>query len=425
MAKVRTIADGVRICTVQTDRFKSAFIGVSMVVPMTGNLSANALLIKVLKHSCKKYPDFVKLNRKLDELYGASIAAGFSKKGEAQMLDLEISCIDDRFALESGEKITAECAELISGMLFNPDVKKGAFKSDIVDEERRFLLQDIEEEINNKRTYAQKKCVSIQCRNELFGKRIYGTKEEIDALTPEDLYEAWQNLLRTATFLITCVSSDDCRQVERIFKKGFSKIERQPAEITTEFRTRPGKFRRVEEQFPVNQGKLVLGFRTGKKNKEDNFAAYVLAADIFGGNVYSKLFLNVREKLSLCYYCWARLISEKGLLMVDCGIDTENEKKATDEILAQLKAVCDGDFTDDDIKASVMGMRERWLSMDNPGAICGWYSTQITDETLCTPEEKVALLEKVTKKEICAAAKHIKLEAAYMISAQEGEKDEA
>ena len=425
MANIRTIADGVRFCTVQTDRFKSAVINISMAMPMTGNLSANALLVKVLKHSCKKYPDFVRLNQKLDELYGATLAGGFSKNGEAQMLDLSVSCIDDRFALESGEKITASCAELLCGMLFNPDVKKGAFNADAVNEEKRFLLQDIEEEINDKRSYAGKKCIEILCRNELYGKRSYGTKEEIEALTPEDLYEAWQNVLKTATVMITCVSSDDGRQVEKLFKKGFSKIERQPVEITTEFRTRAGKFRRVEEKFPVNQGKLVLGFRTGKKSKEDDFAAYVLMNDIFGGNVYSKLFMNVREKLSLCYYCWARLISGKGILTVDCGIDTENEKKATDEILAQLKAVCDGDFTDDDIKASVMGMRERWLSMDNPGSICGWYSAQITDEKLYTPEERVAMLEKVTKKEICAAAKRVKLEAAYMISAQEGETDEA
>ena len=135
--------------------------------------------------------------------------------------------------------------------------------------------------------------------------------------------------------------------------------------------------------------------------------------------------MNVREKLSLCYYCWARLVSAKGILMVDCGIDTENEQKATDEILAQLQAMCNGDFTDDDIKASIMGMRERWLSMDSPGSISEWYIAQITDETLYSPEERVAMLEKVTKKEICAAAKRIKLETVYMISAQEGEEDEA
>lgn len=425
MANVRTIADGVRLCTVQTDKFKSAVISVTLAMPMTGSLSANALLIKVLRHSCKKYPDFVRLNKKLDELYGASLSAEFSKNGEAQILRLFASCIDDRFALENGEKITASCAELLCGMLFNPDVKKGVFNAEAVNEEKRFLLQEIEEEINDKRSYAAKRCIEILCRNELYGKTPYGTKEEVEALTPEDLYEAWQNVLKQSTVMITCVSSDDGKRVEKLFKKGFSKIERQPAEITTEFRTRAGRFRRVEEKFPVNQGKLVLGFRTGKKNKEDDFGAYVLMNDIFGGNVYSKLFMNVREKLSLCYYCWARVISGKGILTVDCGIDTENEKKATDEILAQLKAVCDGDFTDDDIKASVMGMRERWLSMDSPGAICAWYSTQLLDETIHTPEERVAMLEKVTKKEICAAAKRVKLEAAYMISAQEGQTDEA
>ncbi|MBR6005567.1 MAG: insulinase family protein, partial [Clostridia bacterium] len=238
MANVRTIADGVRLCTVQTDRFKSAFISVSLAMPMTGSLSANALLIKVLKHSCKKYPDFVRLNQKLDELYGAGLSGDFARNGEAQRLNLSVSCIDDRFALESGEKITADCAELLCGMLFNPDVKKGAFNADAVNEEKRFLLQEIEEEINDKRSYAGKRCIEIQCRNELFGKEPYGTKEEIEALTPEDLYEAWQNVLKTATVMITCVSSDDGRQIEKLFKKGFSKIERQPAEITTEFRTR-------------------------------------------------------------------------------------------------------------------------------------------------------------------------------------------
>ena len=425
MAKVTTIADGVRLCTVQTDRFKSALISVTMAVPMTGNLSANALLVRVLKHSSKKYPDFVRLNQKLDELYGASLAVGFTKLGEAQQLDFSISCIDDRFALGEGEKITAESAELLCGMLFNPDVKKGAFRADVVDEEKRFLLQDIEEEINDKRSYAKTKLVEIMCRNEKKKKKPYGTKEEIEALTPEDLYEAWQNLLKTATVMITCVSSDDGKKVERIFKKDFSKIDRQPAAITTEFRTRAGRFRRVEEKFPVNQGKLVLGFRTGKKSKEDSFAPYVVMNDIFGGNVYSKLFMNVREKLSLCYYCWSRIVSPKGILLVDCGIDTENEKKATDEILAQLKALCNGDFTDDDIKASFMGMRERWLSMDSPGIIALWYSSQITDEKIYTPEERIAMIEKVTKKEICAAAKHVKLETAYMISAQEGENNEA
>ncbi|MBQ4244032.1 MAG: insulinase family protein [Clostridia bacterium] len=426
MAAVKTLSEGVRLYAVQTDRFKTSSIAVTMALPMSTNLSANALLINVLKHSCKKYPDFVMLNSRLSELYGASVGASVIKSGEAQLLTLSTVCIDDRFALGEDEKISAECADLLCGMLFEPDLKNGKFNSDIVAEEKRLLLQRIDEEINDKRYYAGVRCEQILCRDEAYGKSRYGERAEVEAVTPDDIYDAWQNLLRSARIMITCVSSSDGKRVEKIFKKGFSKIEREPAEITTEYRKKAGAFRRVEEKYPVNQGKLVLGFRTGMSDIDDMQYPEILMIDLFGGNVYSKLFLNVREKLSLCYYCWAKLHIRKGVVFVDCGIDTENEKKATSEIVKQLQAIRDGDFTDEDMAASLMGMRERWLSMDEPMKLCLWYGAQVCDDTLVTPEEKVAKLEKVTKDEVCAAAKRLSLEAVYMLSAeiQEGENNE-
>ncbi len=425
MPKVKQLAEGVRLCMVQTDRFKTSNIKIAMAMPMSSNLSANALMLYLLKRSCRQYPDFAQLNRRLDELYGACLSASVMKLGEAQVLSLDITCIDDRFALEEGESISAGCAALLTGLLFEPNVENGAFDETALQDEKRLLLQRMEEEVNDKRAFAMQRCEELLCQNELYGRNKYGTPEEVEAVTAGDVYAAWQNVLRTAPIMITAVNGSDGKGVEKVFAARFKKAEREPVAIETEFRAKAGRFRRVCETFKVNQGKLVLGFRAGMESRKDCFAAETVMNDLFGGNVYSKLFLNVREKLSLCYYCWSRLAARKGIVLVHCGIDTENEKKASAEILAQLADMRAGKFTEEDITASKMGLRERYMSSeDTPEGITAWYCSQVLDDTLMTPADMVKQTDAVTKDEICDAARRMGLETIYMLSAEEGTTDE-
>lgn len=427
MFPVKEIAKDVRMCHVQTDRFKTACTKITMALPIltSKELAATALLSQILRHSCKKYPDFTSLSCRMDELYGAGIGPSAIKLGEAEILRFTATCIDDRFALEKGESITGECAALLAEMLFNPDLVDGSFKEDIIAEEKRLLLQRIDEEINDKRRYARVRCEELMCNGEKYGLRRYGTREDVEKLTSEDICAAWQRILRSSKVMIASVGSSDGSEIAKIFSDGFAKVDRCAEAAEAEFRTDCGEPKRYEESFDVNQGKLVLGFRTGNKSYTDDFYAATLAIDLFGGNVYSKLFLNVREKLSLCYYCWARYIARKGLMIVDCGIDTANEKKATDEILAQLEDVKNGIFTDEDIEAAKKGMYERWVGeMDEPSDICCWYADMVYDDEILTPEEMYAELEKVTREQICAAAKRIKLDTVYMLSAKEGAENE-
>lgn len=425
MPKITTVAPGVRVCSVRTDRFKTSSISVAMALPMGGNMSAKALLPYVLKRSSREYPDFARLNGKLDELYGALLSAGVSKCGEALILSMATTCIDDRFALDNGESIIAESAALLAGMLFEPDFKNGIFNEEILTDEKRLMKQRIEEEVNDKMIFSRNRCIEIMCADEPFGLDKFGTLEELEAVTAESLTETWREVLSKATVMITVVSSAPAEAVEKLFAERFAGVDRAPAEIKTVFIPKAGELKKVTESFKVNQGKLVLGFRAGMENKDDNYVAEVMMNDIFGGNVYSKLFTVVREKLSLCYYCWAHLFSQKGIILVSCGIDSDKEKEATEAILARLDEMRSGDFTEEDMKASVMGMRERWLgSVDSPGSICSWYNTMVLDEKVVEPEEMVAMLENVTKEDIMAAAARVTFDTAYMLRAEEDENED-
>ena len=423
MPVVRMIADGVRLVSEQTDRFKTGRISVSMALPMDDKMAANSLLIYLLKRSCREYPDFSLLNGKLDELYGASLSASVSKSGEAQVLSLSLTFLDDRFAL-TDESIAEQCAKLLASMIFSPNCNNNSFGEENLAAEKRLLVQRIEEELNDKRTYAFNRCISYMCANEAYGKDKYGTTEEIENVKMQDVYSAWKNLLATAVFQITVIGSSNADDVAEIFAKEFENVERAPVKPETVFYRRGGHFNRYEEKFPVNQGKLVIGFRAGIANSRDNLAAVTVMNDIFGMGTYSKLFMNVREKLSLAYYCWSRLIAGKGLVLVESGIDTDKEKKVSVEVLAQLSDLRNGKTDPEVLDSSKRSLRERH-TFTTPEGICAWYASQVLEDEILTTESLVEEIEKVTMEQVCEAAKKLSIDTIYMLSAEEEGAEDA
>ncbi len=419
MPKVRMLADRVRLISEQTERFKTGRITVSMALPLDEKAAANSLLIYLLKRSCKEYPDFSLLNGKLDELYGAAISAGVTKIGESQVLSISMTCLDDKFALTE-ESIVEQCAQLLASMIFKPNCKNNSFGADNLAAEKRLLIQRIEEELNDKRTYAFNKCIEYMCANEAYGRPKYGTVEEIEKVKMADVYSAWKNLLSTAIIQITVVGGADADKIGDIFEKSFKKIERNPVLPETVFVQRGGHFNRYEEEFPVNQGKLVIGFRVGMTHSRDNLFAITVMNDIFGMGTYSKLFMNVREKLSLAYYCWSRLIASKGIVLVEGGIDTDKEKKVSAEILTQLTDLRNGKTDPEVLDSSKRSLKEKY-TFTTPEGICSWYASQVLDEEIATPDDMIAGFEKVEMADVCSAANKLSIDTIFMLKAQSEE----
>ncbi len=420
MSEVRSIAEKVRMISVKTDKFKTSQILVSFAVPIGDSLAANGLLIYLLKRSCKSYPDFTLLNRKLDELYGATLGAGIAKNGDAQVLNISITYIDDRFSLD-GESISDCCAQLISEMIFNPNIKNKSFGSAALEEERRLMIQRVESELDDKASYAYEHLIANMCEKEPYGRCRYGTIEEIKAVRMADVYDAWRNILETAVIQITTIGSGDPEKVASVFEKGFSAIKRNPVEPETVYVKRGGRFRRIEESFPVNQGKLVIGFRTGTESFMDNRFAVTVMNDIFGGGTYSKLFTNVREKLSLAYYCSSSFIPSKGILVVQSGIDSDKEKTVTAAVINQLGEIRNSKNDDSLLEDSKRSLRERF-TFSSPEAIVVWYSSQLLQQNILEPEEMINGIEEVTMEQVVEASKKLSIDTIFMLSS-EGETE--
>ncbi|MBQ8057638.1 MAG: insulinase family protein [Ruminococcus sp.] len=420
----KEIAPLVAFNTVKESRFKTMRISVTAYLPLKKETaSQNALMSLVLTRSCNKYPDFTLLSRKLSYLYGASLSSGFSKIGDVQALTFSISGIDDRYALND-DVISKELSDLMCDIIFDPFVKDGAFDCTECEQERRQLVDMIDSEFNEKRVYAKNKALSLMCESEAFGIKRYGDRESVLSATPEDLYNAWQNMLSSARFEIIYVGDSDSSIAFDVFNKRFNEIKRSPIELTTDVIRKAENVKIGNEDMELSQSKMILGFRTDVAEPDDTMAARMMCA-VLGGTAHSKLFCNVREKLSLCYYCSSSYIRQKGIMLIESGVERENIEKAKEAILGEIKAMQNGDITDEEIEATKMSMANAFNSnCDTVGGISGHYMSQMFDKEVLSPLECVEKVNAVTKEDVIRCANKLTLDTVFTLTGVSGENEE-
>ena len=417
----KQIGEAAEFCTVKAEGFKTACASVSFMIPLSDDASLFALVPNILTRSSEKYPTVTLLEKKLATLYGAEIVADVSKIGENQVLKLAIASIDDRFALE-GESIVTECCRVLFELIYNPKLINGVFDSEEVESEKRLLAEQLGAEMSDKRTYAKNRLEEIMCEDELYGINRLGTAEAINAITPETLTESYKKLLKDSKILVSVSANGNIETegIKELFSEYANDVERTPVKNETLYVEKAEDVTYVKETAPVKQGKLVMGFRLGMKDRNDNYAARRIMADVFGGNPNSKLFKVVREEMSLCYYCSARMLRAKGIMIVQSGIESFNEEKAKNAILDQLEEIKKGNFTEDDLDASKKALEDAFKSVsDSPEALDSWFTTQLEHSEYLYPEDYINMFRKVTKEDVVKAANDVTLDTVFMLEGTE------
>ncbi len=421
--KIVSIAQGVEGLFIANNRFNTTSISYNFYLPMKEETVAeNALLPFILTSSSKKYPDFSALNLKLNKLYGAQLEATAEKNGDCQLLSMRISVINDRFTFDSDSLVKA-ASDMLLGLIFEPNVQDGAFVASDLEREKRKAIEHIKGELADKRTYAKNRLISEMFKGDAYGIQKCGTVEQVDKITGESLYKAWGNMLKTAFVRVQVIGESLPPKFFEAVAEKFSGVDR--FDITDCSLCKPAapakKVKTVFEKMDVKQGKLVMGFSSDMYGDDDVSLPLMVMCDIFGGAPYSRLFTNVREKMSLCYYCAASSVRYKGLLMVDSGVEWQNADKAIEEILHQLEIMQKGEFSDFEFESSIKSICDTLKgNYDSQNGIDMWYAHKINNRQLYTPEDIIEKIKSLTREDIIYAAKGVRLHTIYKLLPKEG-----
>lgn len=421
-AKIYSLSDGAEGFFIKNERFNTTSVSFNFYLPLSADTAAEYALLPFMLTTCgAEYPDFSVLNFKLSRLYGARLDASAEKLGDYQLLRMRISVINDNYTFES-ESLLSRATDMLLSLIFEPKAENGAFCEEDLSREKRKAIEHIKGEISEKRIYAKNRLIGEMYKGEAYGVPKCGTVEDVQKITGETLYKSWEKMLKKAFIRVQIIGASLPPRFFEGIAERLAGIDR--AEITDCKRNEPTpateKPKEITERMAVKQGKLVMGFSSDMCGDDDVSLPLMVMTDIFGGGPYSKLFSNVREKMSLCYYCSAAAVRQKGLITVDSGVEAENADKAQTEILNQLDAVKKGEFTDFEYEASIKSLRDSLNSYNDSQVLLDtWYALKAGNATLYSPEEIAAEISHITREDIVNAAKGVKLHTVYKLLPKE------
>lgn len=407
---------GVTLRCFRDDRFKQEGLSLQFVRPMRKEEAAlNALLPAVLLRGCQTAPDLRAITLRLDDLYGASLGSQVRRVGDYQTTGLSCSFMREDYALE-GDRVFAPMVEFLRELMFCPLTEDGAFPLDFVESEKKNLLSAIAAQRNDKRAYAAAQMVKRMCKGDSFGIPRMGEAEDVEAITPQSLYDHYQKVLRESPVHIFYVGNADPVEIARVVTPMFASLDRDPVTLPPQTPFRDCGGCDEQEQMDVAQGKLCIGFATPVTLRDKDFAATQIFNTIFGGGMISKLFMKIREEMSLCYDIGSVYHGSKGIITVSAGIDNNMDGPVRQEILHQLEACQTGDFTGQELEAAKQALLSQLRSThDAPGAIEGYYATAALSGLALSPEDYIRAVEQATAEDVANAARQVRLHTVYFL----------
>ncbi|MEG1932207.1 MAG: pitrilysin family protein, partial [Pygmaiobacter sp.] len=410
------LAEGVMLTHIPADKFKTGRITINFILPATRKTATVAALLPLLlERSCAEWPDMTAFSKKLAQLYGAALSAENAVQGTRRVLSVSISGIKDRYAL-TGEALSAEYTRVLFEVAFRPHFVNGVFDPETLEIEKQKLREALENEINEKRTY----CIR-QAKRKFFGDSPNGVEkngylEEVDGITSEEVTAFYHEMIRTATIELMVIGAD-AAAVGASFTERFCTQNRAPQAPPALFAMPRTEELVTEEPLDTVQGKLCMLYTTGELLTEEDFLKMRLAAAILGALPTSRLFMNVREKQSLCYYCAAGYSSLTGMFMVDSGVEHCNAQRTKAAIQQELQTLCTELVGEEELADAKRALTSALAGVeDSLYGIENWYFGNIMRGITEAPCETAQRIERVTAEDVRSALQRLSLSVTYCLT---------
>lgn len=409
------LGNGIHLNVIETDKFKSNILSYYFMRPLNREeATKNAMIPLVLKRGTEKFNTALDIEKELENMYGASYSSAINKRGERHIIRFSMEWARGDYLKDNTQNLKA--ADMLRGLIYNPYLEEGAFKESYIEQEKENHRIRIEGRINDKRSYAVDRCIEEMCKYEPYNIYQLGYVEDLEDINKENLYHHYKEVLETSPIEIFYVGQIDQELEEHLINDNRQErntivdIPREKVISTINQRNA------IEERLEVNQGKLVIGYRTGIPYEDKLYNGLLIASDILGGGPNSKLFKNVREAESLAYYISSSVLKYKSIMIIDAGIEFNNNNKTIEIIGRELEELKKGNFRDEDIEISKRSIKTSTESIKDSGfLISEFFFSKCLSKDERSLEQILDDFSQVTREDIIEAANKIKIDTIYFM----------
>jgi len=425
----QTLGQGIDLTIVRDDRFKQNSLSVNFLSNFDPICSSAAYLVPaVMQRGTSTYPTMAAISRRLDYLYAANIGGQHIRFGNTRVQKINCSWLDDSF-VPGQENISAQVMEFFAEYVFSPLLKEGTFSSEYVESEKSNLVDAVLAEINDKQTYAYHRTQRELGRGTVLAHAEHGTIEQIKGVTARDVYAQYREMIDTHAVQVFYIGRGETDEIVDMVKNMLAPLfESKTRQIFVpclrEVMPSPVESLHVVEEEQVMSGAVLnLGLHCPVVMNSEDYAKFILFNEILSGSPTARLFMNVREKHSLCYYCYAVVEPMLGMMIISSGIEASKREFAERAILAEIADIAAGNVTDEELKNAVLSLKNGLVTMTDSMRMMEWALLRrfVAGLEPVSLDESMKRIEAVTVADIADMAKRMQHDMTYFLRGGEDE----
>ena len=425
-----TLSDGAHLYCLNTGEYKRSRLDLFFTLPADKYKSPLIrLMLSVLFRGSGNFPTLTHMNKHLDSMYDATVYWKDYHLGANHTYRISCTTLDKKYLPQKDSHLDplGETLKVIEDVLINPLYDDdGLLSEKFFESERDFAIDNINANLNSPKGYAALRSDQMVFGDNPAGYSLYGTEEQLWGYTREELTNIREYFLKHSTVSVYYVGTESKEEIAAKLTPIFDKIgKREPISIIPKYALPTPQYSECEEEFNLTQARLNIGLTCNTTIGDADSGTMSLYNEILGGSSTSKLFMNVRERKSLCYSCYSGINSGVGTMIIACGIKPENKDVALCEIKNQIEQMRLGNITDEEITTAKKGIINSLNQMPDTSAslVAASFKYKLLANIDISISDRKKQIMSVTKEDIVAFAQKVSMCAVFFLTSNKNIND--
>ena len=311
------------------------------------------------------------------------------------------------YYIKADQKNLLLAIEILADMLHN-----SKFEKEEMDKERGVIIEEINMYEDNPLMYIGDVFENLIYKGTKLGYSIGGPRENIINLSRNSLYNYYQKYYYSANSIICLAGNFQEKKALKLINKFFPIAKKRK-------RVNFKKVKKIKKKNPqisiikrknVEQEQLILGFKSIPK-KDNKFLITQVLANILGGTMSSRLFLEIREKRGLCYFIKASNDGYEDLtsFSIQAGLNKEKIYEALKAIKEELNKLKEEGLTKEELEKAKNNIRGRLiLKLESAPVKLNFYASQeLLGKKIKELDEMLKELDQITLSQVNKIAQDI------------------
>ncbi len=306
--------------------------------------------------------------------------------------------------------------DMLEDILFHP-----IFDAEEIDRERGVIIEEINMYEDNPMAIAEELSEQLLFgANHPLGFRIAGPKENILNVSRNDIISYRNKYYHPNNMTIVLagnVSAETVSQLRKHFEANSRTTKRRPKHRAFSFSQRSARIHLEKKQ--TAQAHLALSFPGPTYSSKDICTAQLLST-VLGGNMSSRLFINVRERKGLCYYITSGVspYEDMGAFTIRAGFDTTRIHEAIQAITQEVQDITTNTIPEKELRKAKEFIRGKMsLKLEDSESVAAWWAKEaLFRRTRISPQQYISRIQRVTATQVQSyAQKHLRAQHANLV----------